>query len=99
MQIGADYIATGHYADTMQTKEGTFLKRAKDLNKDQTYFLHEVSQKEFAKTIFPLSNLLKTEVRDIAKGISLQYLIRKILLVSVLLVKKILKIFKNFYFI
>ena len=55
----------------MQTKEGTFLKRAKDLNKDQTYFLHEVSQKEFAKTIFPLSNLLKTEVRDIAKSISL----------------------------
>ena len=71
MQIGADYIATGHYADTMQTKEGTFLKRAKDLNKDQTYFLHEVSQKEFAKTIFPLSKLLKTEVRDIAKSISL----------------------------
>ena len=71
MQIGADYIATGHYADTMQTKEGTFLKRAKDLNKDQTYFLHEVSQKEFAKTIFPLSKFLKTEVRDIAKSISL----------------------------
>ena len=47
------------------------LVRSKDLEKDQTYFLHEVKEKEFEKCIFPLENLLKTEVREIAKKINL----------------------------
>ena len=41
--------------------------RSKDLNKDQTYFLHEVTGKEFAKCIFPLEGLSKSEVREIAE--------------------------------
>tara|TARA_B100000287_G_C20667296_1_gene792132 strand:- start:998 stop:2089 length:1092 start_codon:yes stop_codon:yes gene_type:complete len=67
IKIGADHIATGHYAKIEHRPNGSFLMRSKDLNKDQTYFLHEVSSKEFTKCIFPLENLTKNEVRDIAK--------------------------------
>ena len=65
-EIGADYIATGHYAKIVNKEGRCFLSRAKDINKDQTYFLHEVSEKEFSKCLFPLENLTKSEVRDIA---------------------------------
>ena len=66
-KIGADHIATGHYAKITHQGDRAILMRAKDLNKDQTYFLHEVSGKEFAKCIFPLEGLNKNEVREIAK--------------------------------
>ena len=69
--IGADYIATGHYASLNDINGMKLLVRSKDLEKDQTYFLHEVKEKEFEKCIFPLENLLKTEVRKIAKKINL----------------------------
>jgi|TARA_B110000967_G_C18886475_1_gene564303 tRNA-specific 2-thiouridylase len=65
--IGADFIATGHYAKTQIINGRTYLSRARDIKKDQTYFLHEVNEKEFAKCLFPLANLLKPEVREIAK--------------------------------
>ena len=65
-EIGADYIATGHYAKIINKDGRYYLSRAKDINKDQTYFLHEVSEKEFSKCLFPLDNLTKSEVRDIA---------------------------------
>jgi tRNA-specific 2-thiouridylase len=64
--IGADFIATGHYAKIQKIDGRTHLSRAKDFKKDQTYFLHEVNEKEFAKCLFPLSDLLKTEIREIA---------------------------------
>jgi len=67
LKIGADHIATGHYAKIKYQGDHALLMRAKDLNKDQTYFLHEVSGKEFAKCIFPLEGLNKNEVREIAK--------------------------------
>ena len=60
---GADMIATGHYA---RTKDGR-LFRAKDENKDQTYFLYRVSSEALLKTLFPLGDLLKSEVRKIAE--------------------------------
>ncbi len=60
---GADYIATGHYAKS----NGENLLRAVDENKDQTYFLYRMSPESTAKTIFPLGNLTKPEVKDIAK--------------------------------
>ena len=69
--IGADYIATGHYASLNDVDGMKLLVRSKDLEKDQTYFLHEVKEKEFEKCIFPLENLFKTEVRKIAKKINL----------------------------
>ena len=65
-KIGADFIATGHYAKLIDKDNNRFLARAKDLNKDQTYFLHEVKENEFLKCIFPLSELNKEEVRQIA---------------------------------
>ena len=67
IKIGADHIATGHYARLDHKRDHSILKRSKDLNKDQTYFLHEVSGKEFAKCIFPLEELTKFEVREIAE--------------------------------
>jgi len=66
--IGADFIATGHYAKIQKIDGRTHLSRAKDFKKDQTYFLHEVNEKEFAKCLFPLSDLLKTEIREIASN-------------------------------
>jgi len=64
--IGADFIATGHYAKIKAKNNNKFLARAKDSFKDQTYFLHEVSEKEFDRCIFPLADLTKDEVREIA---------------------------------
>ena len=71
LKIGADFIATGHYAKVESENGEAKLYRSKDIDKDQTYFLHEVSSKEFSKTIFPLSDIYKSEVRDIAKELNL----------------------------
>jgi tRNA-uridine 2-sulfurtransferase len=64
---GADLIATGHYA---RTKNGRLLK-AKDDNKDQTYFLYRVSKEALDKTIFPLGDYTKPQVRQLAKKFGL----------------------------
>ncbi len=62
LEDGADMIATGHYA---RIKNGQLL-RAKDENKDQTYFLYRMSRQAIDKTIFPLGDLTKPEVRRLA---------------------------------
>lgn len=67
LEKGADMIATGHYAKTDKGK----LLTAKDDNKDQTYFLYRVSQAALQKTLFPLGNYTKPEVRAIAKKFGL----------------------------
>lgn len=64
--LGADYIATGHYCGIRHTQEGHFLLKAKDVSKDQTYFLNQLSQQQLKDVIFPLSDINKTEVRKIA---------------------------------
>ncbi len=61
-KIGADYIATGHYAKM----ENGYLCRSKDTNKDQTYFLSQLSQEQLKDVIFPLGDITKDEVRKIA---------------------------------
>ncbi|WP_366520028.1 tRNA 2-thiouridine(34) synthase MnmA [uncultured Aquimarina sp.] len=71
LSLGADYVATGHYCrkDTI-TKDGKEIHRllaGKDPNKDQSYFLCQLSQDQLAKTLFPVGELLKPEVREIAK--------------------------------
>ena len=71
LKIGADFIATGHYAKVENDDGEAKLYRSKDIDKDQTYFLHEVSSKEFSKSIFPLSDIYKSEVRDIARDLNL----------------------------
>lgn len=58
----ADYVATGHYA---KTKDGKLFMAA-DTNKDQTYFLHRVKSSALSKTIFPLGDLTKPQVRELA---------------------------------
>lgn len=66
MEIGADYIATGHYAK-LSSKDGTTkLLRGMDTKKDQSYFLHQVTGEDLSKTMFPLGELTKEEVRKIA---------------------------------
>ncbi|HET6863647.1 MAG TPA: tRNA 2-thiouridine(34) synthase MnmA [Candidatus Saccharimonadales bacterium] len=67
LQDGADLIATGHYA---RVKDGS-LHMAKDDNKDQTYFLYRVGQKALDKTLFPLGELTKPQVRELAKQFKL----------------------------
>ena len=64
--IGADFIATGHYAKLINEDDHTYLARAVDDFKDQTYFLHEVNENQLKNCIFPLADLTKNEVRKIA---------------------------------
>lgn len=61
-ELGADYIATGHYA---RTKDGLLLRGIDD-NKDQSYFLSQVSKEQLENVLFPVGDLEKTEVREIA---------------------------------
>jgi len=66
--IGADKIATGHYARITRGVDGRYeLRKALDLAKDQSYFLFELSQEQLAEAMFPLGELTKPEVRDIAE--------------------------------
>lgn len=64
--MGADAIATGHYARIIEKDGGFQLHRAIDESKDQSYFLHRLNQAQLSKSMFPLGNLLKTKVREIA---------------------------------
>lgn len=73
MKQGFDKVATGHYASNNEEENGfTYLTRAKDQNKDQTYFLCQVEKSKVAKTIFPLANLEKPEIRRIASELNLE---------------------------
>src|ERR1700710_2957329 len=67
MSLGADLIATGHYARVRESDDGFQLLKAKDASKDQSYFLHRLNQAQLSKTLFPLGDLYKREVRDIAR--------------------------------
>ena len=65
LSMGADFIATGHYCGIEHGKTTRLLK-AKDVNKDQTYFLNQVRTSQLEKVLFPLADLTKSEVRAIA---------------------------------
>lgn len=70
--LGADYIATGHYARVEHLDDGTsIMLKGVDNNKDQTYFLCQLNQAQLNKTLFPLGEIDKSKVRDIAKSIDL----------------------------
>lgn len=69
--LGADMIATGHYAKTFQKDGKTYLAKASDLTKDQSYFLNQLSQSQLSSVIFPLADITKKEVREIAKELGL----------------------------
>src|SRR5687767_3007073 len=66
MRLGAEAIATGHYA-RVQNRDGAFrLLRGKDASKDQSYFLHRLTQEQLSRVMFPVGELKKSEVRRIA---------------------------------
>ncbi len=68
LELGADYLATGHYCQLDEQKR---LLRGADPEKDQSYFLHAVDQKAFEKVLFPIGHLLKDQVREIARKANL----------------------------
>ena len=71
MRMGADWIATGHYARVRRENGMTELLRGVDPGKDQSYFLHRLSQEQVSRVLFPVGGMLKTEVRRIADEIGL----------------------------
>lgn len=66
-ELGCDYIATGHYARISEQDGHHYLRCAVDTKKDQTYFLWRLTEKQLSRTIFPLGDLRKDEVREIAR--------------------------------
>ncbi len=66
-RLGGELLATGHYARTARTGDGTALLKGVDRNKDQSYFLHAVSADALASSLFPLGAMRKSEVRALAR--------------------------------
>ena len=66
-ELQCDYIATGHYARIEERDEHVYLAQAADTKKDQTYFLWMLTEEQLRRTIFPLGDLTKDQVRDIAR--------------------------------
>jgi tRNA-specific 2-thiouridylase len=71
LNLGAQFLATGHYARVIKSKQGYLLKKAKDLKKDQSYFLYRLSQRQLKHIIFPLGNFTKSQVRNMAGDLGL----------------------------
>lgn len=65
-ELGCDYIVTGHYARIEERDGHFYLLKAKDLNKDQSYVLYDLSEEQLRHTLFPLGEFTKPEVREIA---------------------------------
>lgn len=66
LKLGADYLATGHYAQVKTENGVTRMLRGADHNKDQTYFLNQLNQEQLSKVMFPIGHLEKAKVREIA---------------------------------
>ncbi len=64
--LGADYLATGHYCQIKKSGDKFFLLKGKDKEKDQTYFLYRLNQKQLSQILFPVGHLKKKQVRKIA---------------------------------
>jgi len=67
VSLGAEKIATGHYAQVREVNGLFQLLKAEDASKDQSYFLHKLNQAQLSKAMFPLGNMLKSQVRKIAE--------------------------------
>ncbi len=77
LTLGADKIATGHYAGVREFDGEFQLLKAEDGTKDQSYFLYRLNQAQLAKTLFPLADLYKREVRKIAEAEGLHVATKK----------------------
>ena len=73
-EVGAEQVATGHYARVEYNEQtGRFmLKKGRDPSKDQSYFLFEMTQKQLERAVFPLGEMTKSEVREIARDLGLE---------------------------
>ena len=73
-QLGAQYIATGHFARLEKSADGsrTLLKRGRDLRKDQSYFLFSLRQDQLARAMFPLGEKTKSDTREVARHCNLK---------------------------
>ncbi|MDO9573159.1 MAG: tRNA 2-thiouridine(34) synthase MnmA [Candidatus Omnitrophota bacterium] len=71
INLGAHFLATGHYARIVKYKQNYLLKKAKDLKKDQSYFLYRLNQWQLKHILFPLGNFTKPKVRNIARDLGL----------------------------
>ena len=73
-EVGAEQVATGHYArvEYNTLTQRFMLKKGRDLSKDQSYFLFEMTQKQLERAVFPLGDLTKPEVREIARSVGLE---------------------------
>ena len=84
-KIGADFLATGHYVKNTKTQKHKNTKtklvyklfRGKDKNKDQSYFLYNLTQEQLARVLFPLGDYTKAEVKKIADKAKLPYLVKE----------------------
>lgn len=73
LQLGADRVATGHYARVVRADDGRYhVRRGRDTEKDQSYFLFDLSQEQLAHAMFPLGDFAKDEVRDMASQFGLR---------------------------
>lgn len=75
--LGADYIATGHYVRRTNVTHNSQLLRGLDTNKDQSYFLYTISNQQIAQCLFPVGELVKTKVRRIAAELKLTIATKK----------------------
>jgi tRNA-specific 2-thiouridylase len=66
VNLGAQFLATGHYARIVKSRQGYLLKKARDLKKDQSYFLYRLNQAQLKQIILPLGNYTKPQVRSLA---------------------------------
>jgi tRNA-specific 2-thiouridylase len=73
-QVGAERVATGHYARVEFDAQARryVLRKGRDLSKDQSYFLFEMTQKQLARAMFPLGDMTKSEVREVARRLGLE---------------------------
>lgn len=71
MELGADYLATGHYIRRRESDNGPVLARAEDADRDQSYFLFSTTRDQLDKLWFPLGDLPKADVRDLARSLNL----------------------------
>jgi tRNA-specific 2-thiouridylase len=72
INLGAQFLATGHYARIIKSPRGLLLKKAKDLKKDQSYFLYRLTQAQLKHIIFPLGDFTKPKVRQLAVDFGLK---------------------------
>lgn len=77
MKLEGDYIAMGHYAQVEERNGEYYLLRGKDNNKDQSYFLSRIGQRALSKTIFPIGNIEKPRVRELAQENKLYTALKK----------------------